>query len=203
MADAAPWLLVGLGNPGDKYARNRHNVGFMVVDAWCEKRLSLPPWRDKHKAQECSVSSGVPGGGRCVCLKPQTFMNVSGESVGPAARFHRVPVERVVVVHDELDFEPGRVAIKKGGGHGGHNGLRDIIRVLGTRDFLRVRVGIGRPARGDVSRWVLTDFDGDDAIALPDAVEHACHAVDLIMADGVKAAMNEINTQPKADKAAG
>ena len=179
----------------------------MVVDAWCEQRMPMPPWREKHKAQECSISSGVPGGGRCVGLKPQTFMNVSGESVGPASRFHRVPVERVIVVHDELDFETGRVAIKKGGGHGGHNGLRDIIRVLGSRDFVRVRVGIGRPVHGDVSRWVLTDFDGDDAIVLPDSIDTARRALDAIMGDGVKAAMNEINTHnsstpSKADAAA-
>ncbi len=203
MADTSPWLLVGLGNPGAKYAANRHNVGFMVVERWVDRHLSMPAWRDKHKARECSISSGVPGGGRCVALEPQTFMNLSGESVGPAMRFHRVPVERVIVVHDELDFEVGRVAIKRGGGHGGHNGLRDIIRVVGSPNFIRVRVGIGRPRHGEVSHWVLTDFTGDDAIAIDPAIVRADEAVDAIMDKGVAAAMNDINTQPKAAEAAG
>lgn len=204
MADASPWLLVGLGNPGAKYADNRHNVGFMVLDAWRDRFMPAPPWSEKHKAQVCSISSQVPGGGRCVLLKPQTFMNLSGESVGPAARYNRCEVERVLVVHDELDFEVGRVAIKKGGGHGGHNGLRDIIRVLGSRDFLRIRVGIGRPRppfRGDVADWVLTNFTGDDAISLPDMIERARKAIDCVMAEGVRAAMNEINTSTSSEAA--
>ena len=204
MADASPWLLVGLGNPGAKYADNRHNVGFMVLDAWRDRFMPMPPWTEKHKAQVCSISSQVPGGGRCVMLKPQTFMNLSGESVGPAARYNRCEVERVLVVHDELDFELGRVAIKKGGGHGGHNGLRDIIRVLGSRDFLRIRVGIGRPKppfRGDVADWVLTNFTGDDAISLPDTIEGARKAIDCVMAEGVRAAMNEINTSTSSKAA--
>lgn len=200
MADSAPWLLVGLGNPGAKYANTRHNAGFMVVDEWREGFVPAPPFRDKHKGQVCSISSGVPGGGRCVILKPQTFMNLSGDSVGPAVRFHQVPVERVLVVHDELDFEPGRIAVKRGGGHGGHNGLRDIVRVLGSKDFLRIRVGIGRPQRGEVSSWVLTNFTGDDAIALPESIDLARRAIDRLMADGVSAAMNEFNIQaPKGD----
>jgi PTH1 family peptidyl-tRNA hydrolase len=201
MADASPWLLVGLGNPGAKYADNRHNVGFMVLDAWRDRFVPAPPWSEKFKAQTCSISSQVPGGGRCVMLKPQTFMNLSGESVGPAARYNRTPPEKILVVHDELDFEVGRVALKKGGGHGGHNGLRDIIRVLGSRDFLRIRVGIGRPKppfRGDVSNWVLTNFEGDDAISLPDTIDRASKAVDCVMAEGVREAMKQINTSPKS-----
>ena len=205
MADASPWLLVGLGNPGAKYADNRHNVGFMVLDAWRDRFVPAPPWSEKFKAHTCSISSQVPGGGRCVMLKPQTFMNLSGESVGPAARYVRAEPPKILVVHDELDFEVGRVAIKKGGGHGGHNGLRDIIRVLGSRDFLRIRVGIGRPKppfRGDVADWVLTNFSGDDAISLPDTIERTRNAIDCVMADGVRAAMNEINTSPSTSSKA-
>ena len=210
MTDAAPWLLVGLGNPGAKYANNRHNVGFMVLDAWRDRFMPAPPWSDKYKAELCSISSQVPGGGRCVMIKPQTYMNLSGDSVGQAARFFRTPPEKVLVVHDELDFEVGRVAVKKGGGHGGHNGLRDIIQKLGSRDFLRIRVGIGRPQppfRGDVADWVLTDFFGDDLITLPDMITRAKEAIDSVMAHGVREAMNKLNTsngskKKKADKAA-
>ena len=196
MNEDAPWLVVGLGNPGAKYASHRHNVGFMVVDAWAERRLPAPAWRTKHHGLSCSISSGVPGGGRAVVLKPQTFMNVSGDCVGPAARYHRSTPARIVVVHDELDFAPGRVAIKQGGGHGGHNGLRDIVRALGNSDFLRLRVGIGRPPpdRGDVSRWVLSDFTGPDASELPDVIERACDAIDHLLAEGVSTAMNQFNT---------
>jgi PTH1 family peptidyl-tRNA hydrolase len=196
-------LLVGLGNPGAQYASNRHNVGFMVAEAWAERRMPMPPWREKHKAAECSISSGVPGGGRVVVLMPQTFMNLSGESVGPAARYHRVPPERIIVVHDELDFPPGRLALKSGGGHGGHNGLRDIVRVLKSSAFLRLRVGIGRPVppfRGDVSKWVLSDFTGDDVIALPDVISKSCDALDCLMRDGLATAMKRFHTKPPKKK---
>lgn len=195
--DDAPWLLVGLGNPGREYAHNRHNVGFMVVERWLDDRL--PPgvvasWREKFHARTASASVGSQ---RVVLLEPQTFMNRSGKSVVAAAQFHRVPPGRIVVVHDELDFELGRVAVKLGGGHGGHNGLRDIIAQSGTSDFVRIRVGIGRPLRGgDVSRWVLTDFDPHDAAILPDVVDRAAQAVTAVISDGVRAAMNAINQSP-------
>jgi PTH1 family peptidyl-tRNA hydrolase len=128
---------------------------------------------------------------------PQTFMNRSGKSVVAAAQFHRVPPERIVVVHDEIDFDYGRIAIKSGGGHGGHNGLRDIIAQAGTREFVRIRVGVGRPAKGqgdDVSKWVLTNFDDLDAASLPELVDRAEQAISAVLGHGVRAAMNEINT---------
>lgn len=199
MADAAPWLLVGLGNPGSKYAHNRHNVGFMAVDRWLDRHATpgADGWREKFHGFFSSVSGSF---GRCVVLKPQTFMNVSGKSVGAAASFFRVPPSRVIVLHDELDFDFGRMAIKKGGGHGGHNGLRDIVSALGSKDFLRVRMGIGRPPRGnmDVSAWVLKDFSTDEAADLSDLVDRAQAAATTVMDKGVSAAMNEINqTTPK------
>ena len=197
MVEVAPWLIVGLGNPGSEYAKNRHNVGFMAVERLVERHDLYAAWRDKFKAKVASLRIGDQ---RCVVVKPQTYMNRSGQSVGPAATFHKVPVEQVVVVHDELDFPFGRVAIKRGGGHGGHNGLRDIIKHLPSPEFIRVRVGIGRPPRGqpgrDVSNWVLSDFSGDEAIALPDLVADAERAVSAILADGVARAMNDINSQP-------
>lgn len=194
MADASPWLLVGLGNPGREYAHNRHNVGFMVVERWVDRHLTPgigSPWREKFHARTATLSLR---GSRVVTLMPQTFMNRSGKSVVAAAQFHRVPPEQMVVVHDELDFPFGRVAVKEGGGHGGHNGLRDIIGLSGIRDFVRIRVGIGRPsAGGNVSRWVLADFDEHDTAALPEVVDRAQQAATAVITDGVRAAMNAFN----------
>jgi PTH1 family peptidyl-tRNA hydrolase len=197
MAEAAPpWLLVGLGNPGREYAHNRHNVGFMAVERWLDRQLPAgvgSPWREKFHARVATVSLS---GTRVVVLEPQTYMNLSGRSVVPAMQFHRVPPQQLVVVHDELDFEFARLAVKRGGGHGGHNGLRDIAGQLGHGDFIRVRVGIGRPTRGgDVSGWVLQDFGADDAAALPELLDRACHAITAILTKGLAAAMNDINTK--------
>ncbi len=194
MADASSWLLVGLGNPGREYAHNRHNVGFMVIERWVDRHLTPGvgvPWREKFHARTATQSLGRS---RVVALMPQTYMNRSGKSVVAAAQFYRVPPEQIVVVHDELDFPFGRLAVKKGGGHGGHNGLRDIIGLSGSRDFVRIRVGIGRPqAGGNVSRWVLTDFDEHDTAVLPDVVDRAGQAVSAVITDGVRAAMNTFN----------
>lgn len=197
MADDSPWLLVGLGNPGREYAHNRHNVGFMVVERWVDDHLPPgaagmgAPWREKFHARTATLSVG---GQRVVVLEPQTFMNRSGKSVVAATQFFRVPPAKIVVVHDELDFELGRMAVKQGGGHGGHNGLRDIIAQSGSSDFVRIRVGIGRPVRGgNVSQWVLSDFDQHDAAILPDVVDRAARAVTAVLRDGVRAAMNAFN----------
>lgn len=195
MADDAPWLLVGLGNPGREYAHNRHNVGFMAVERWLDRQLPAgvgSPWREKFHARTAAATVSSE---RVVVLEPQTYMNRSGRSVVAAMQFYRVPPERLVVVHDELDFDFARLAVKRGGGHGGHNGLRDIMGQLGHGDFVRVRVGIGRPVRGgDVAGWVLQDFDAVDAAGLPDLLDRASHAITTVMTRGVAAAMNEINT---------
>ena len=162
--DATPWLIVGLGNPGARYARTRHNIGFMTVEKWAAEHSSASPsWTEKWKGQTTQVtiqgsSQGSGSGRRCVVLKPQTYMNRSGASVVPAAQFHRVPPAQIVVVHDEIDFPIGRLAIKQGGGHGGHNGLRDIVAQLGSAEFVRVRLGVGRPVHGDVADYVLSDL---------------------------------------------
>ena len=198
MVDAAPWLLVGLGNPGRKYADNRHNIGFMAVERWVDQNVTpgVPdPWRDKFHARFAALTTSA---GRCVVLQPQTFMNRSGKSVQAAKAFYRVPDKQIIVVHDELDFEFGRVAVKAGGGHGGHNGLRDIIAATGSRDFVRVRVGIGRPPKGpmDVSAWVLANFSDEDRADLPDVVDRAVAASTAVMVDGLSAAMNRFNKTP-------
>jgi peptidyl-tRNA hydrolase, PTH1 family len=200
MADdsGGPWLLVGLGNPGREYAHNRHNVGFMAVERWLDRQLpagagSGSVWREKFHARTAAATVERE---RVVVLEPQTYMNRSGRSVVAAMQFYRVPPGQLVVVHDELDFEHARLAVKRGGGHGGHNGLRDIMGQLGHGDFIRVRVGIGRPTRGgDVAGWVLQDFDPVDTAALPDLLDRASHAITTVLTRGVAAAMNEINTK--------
>jgi peptidyl-tRNA hydrolase, PTH1 family len=191
MADQAPWLLVGLGNPGARYARTRHNIGFMAVDAWCDKATSSPSWSEKWKAQVATLGTGSS---RVVALKPQTFMNRSGQSVVPAAQFLRVPPAQILVVHDEVDFQLGRLAVKKGGGHGGHNGLRDILQLLGNGDFLRIRLGVGRPVHGEVADHVLSDFRPDEGQVVDDLLERAVAAITCVTREGVVTAMNKFNT---------
>lgn len=200
MADS--WLLVGLGNPGRKYAGNRHNAGFLVLDRWRdlhEEPGLTEQWREKFHGLTCTVRLGAH---KVVCLKPQTFMNASGKSVAAAATFFQVPPAHVVVVHDELDFACGRVAVKCGGGHGGHNGLRDIIACTGSREFIRVRVGIGRPEASGVSvaSWVLTDFSAVEQAQLREWLELGAQACTSIIEHGVPAAMNTINAINRTPK---
>ncbi len=147
-------LFVGLGNPGTKYAQNRHNIGFMVLDRIASDH-GAAPWRSKFQAE---VTEAVLGGEKTILLKPQTFMNLSGQAVGEAARFYKIPPSHIVVFHDELDLAPGKVRTKTGGGHAGHNGLRSIHQHIGA-DYDRVRLGIGHPGHKDkVSGYVLSDF---------------------------------------------
>lgn len=148
------FLVVGLGNPGSGYAANRHNIGFMAADELV-RRYSFGPWRKKFQGQ---ISEGELNGQKVLVLKPETFMNLSGQSVGEVLRFYKIPVEDVIVLHDELDLPPGKLRVKRGGGHGGHNGLRSIDAHCG-KEYRRVRLGIGHP--GDKARvhgHVLGDF---------------------------------------------
>jgi len=152
-------LLVGLGNPGAQYARNRHNIGFMAVDEII-RRHSFGPEREKFSAR---LSDGRFNTEKVVALKPMTFMNLSGQAVGEAMRFFKISPEQVVVFHDDLDLAPGKVKVKKGGGHGGHNGLRSLDAHIG-KDYWRVRLGIGHPGHKDrVHGYVLSDFSKADA----------------------------------------
>jgi PTH1 family peptidyl-tRNA hydrolase len=160
-------LLVGLGNPGDQYYDNRHNVGFMAVDE-IVRRHRFPAWRRKFKSE---ISEGMLGIAKTLAMKPQTFMNRSGEAVAEALNFYKLKPSDVVVLHDELDLPPGRLRMKVGGGHAGHNGLRDLERHIGP-DFRRVRIGIGHP--GDKSRvtgYVLSDFAKTDDVWLDPLIE--------------------------------
>ena len=191
-------LVVGLGNPGREHEANRHNVGFFVADL-LHSELGLPAFRDKFKGR-FARGEGAFGGERAdvALLEPQTYMNLSGESVQPAAAFLKVPAERIIVVHDELDLGWKDVRLKMGGGHAGHNGLRSIIQMLGTPDFVRVRVGIGKPPagfRGDVADYVLSGFDGVERAELSDVVGAAANAVRRVLVEGLAPAMKAVNTR--------
>lgn len=149
------WLIVGLGNPGDKYKGHRHNIGFMAVDEIASE-YGFSSFRSKFQGE---MSEGRIDAHKVVLLKPQTYMNESGQSVGKAAKFYKIDPSRIVVLHDELDLDPGKCRVKSGGGVAGHNGLKSIKAHLGTPDFLRVRMGIGHPGdKSRVSGYVLSDF---------------------------------------------
>jgi len=187
---AHTWLIVGLGNPGPRYETTRHNIGQMVVDELAARRSET--FR-VHKAGARVVETWLrPGGDKLVLAKPNTFMNVSGTPVAALARFYSVPAERVVVVHDELDIPFDSIKLKIGGGHGGHNGVRDVASALTTADFPRVRVGIGRPpGRQDAADWVLAPFGGEERKTLPILISDAADAVETLVADGLLAAQQK------------
>jgi PTH1 family peptidyl-tRNA hydrolase len=182
-------LVVGLGNPGRDYARNRHNVGFMVLDELARRYSGT--WRAKFNGELAEIRVD---GHKVALLKPQTYMNESGRAVQAAARFFKVEPDAVLVVHDEGDFDLGRLQARLGGGLAGHNGLRSIAGRLGTPDFLRLRVGVGRPDRGDprsLADFLLSNFEPhDDADAL---VGRAADAVETLDAEGLEAAQRRFN----------
>lgn len=188
------FLIVGLGNPEKKYAGNRHNVGFMALDRLRDER-ALPDWREKFSGV---FTRGAAFGDDVMLLKPMTFMNLSGDSVQPAAAFVKLDAAHLIVVHDELDVPFGDVRLKMGGGHAGHNGLRSIIQRLGTPDFLRVRIGIDRPPadfKGDVADYVLSDFNASERAELGDVLGRAISAVAAVLEKGPAAAQNVVNTR--------
>lgn len=181
-------LLVGLGNPGEKYSGNRHNIGFMVLDA-IAREYGFAGWRKRFRGE---AAEGSLAGARILALKPMTYMNNSGRSVGEAWRFHKIEREKVIVLHDELDLALGKIRVKLGGGHGGHNGIRDIANQIGP-DFVRVRIGIGHPGdKGKVHGHVLKDF----AKAEQGEVDKLIHAISenlaLLLAGDHDSFMNKV-----------
>ncbi len=180
------WLLVGLGNPGREYAGTRHNIGFMVVDELA-RRWGVSGWRSKFGGE-------IAQHNEFVMLKPQEYMNLSGQAVQRTAAFYKVEPASIVVVHDDIDLELGRLKVKVGGGHGGHNGLRSTIEHIGA-DFVRVRCGVSKPIGGKerVTGHVLGGFSKDELKELPFLVGGAADAVELILEKGTAAAMNQVN----------
>lgn len=191
-------LLVGLGNPGSKYERTRHNIGFRVAEQLA-RRCGVSLDQTRYNAE---LGSGRPArwnGEQLTVLLPQTFMNASGTSVAQAARFWKVEPAEIVVVHDELDLEFGRLQVKTGGGDGGHNGLKSLKAQLGTAEFVRVRFGVGRPPQGwDPADWVLAKFNGDEENQLEELIDLAAEAAETALREGALAAMNRFNRRPKA-----
>jgi peptidyl-tRNA hydrolase, PTH1 family len=186
----APYLVVGLGNPGKEYARNRHNVGFMVADLVAE-RIGAKFGRHKRAVAEVAEGRLGIGGPRVVLAKPLTYMNLSGGPVTALAQFYKIPPERIVAVHDELDLPYGQVRAKIGGGEGGHNGLRSMSRSLATKDYARVRFGIGRPpGRQDPADYVLSDFSAAERKELEFLVDRAADMTEAVVVRGVEWAQN-------------
>jgi len=184
-------LIVGLGNPGPKYQRTRHNAGFLVLDRLAQ-RAAIPVTR---KSFAGLAGEGEYRGQRLLLLKPQTFMNLSGRSVAEALRFHKLSPDDLIVIHDDLDIPFGRIKLKAGGGHGGHNGLRSLLQELGGGAFTRVRLGIGRPLHGDAADYVLTGFSAAEQAELPQVVDGAVAALEMLLAEGLPKAMSLCNNR--------
>jgi PTH1 family peptidyl-tRNA hydrolase len=190
MNENAPYLIVGLGNPGPRYHHNRHNVGFMVVDALVDA-ANVPIRRVEFHAL---IGKGEFSDERLILAKPQTFMNNSGQAVGALVRFYKIPVDHLLVVHDDLDLPFGTLRLRPRGSAGGQRGMASIIAKLNTQDFARLRVGIGRPpGRMDPSDYVLHDFDPPEEELLPALLSSAVDAIRMFLRDGIERAMNEFN----------
>ena len=191
LSDEAPWLVVGLGNPGKEYAGNRHNVGFLVADLLAS-RVGGKFGRSKRAHADVAEGRLGFGGPKLVLLKPLTYMNLSGAPVVSLAQFFKVPVSNVIAVHDELDVPFGQVRAKRGGGEGGHNGLRSMSKSLSSKEYARVRFGIGRPpGRQDPADYVLSDFSGAERKELEFLVDRAADVVEAIVLEGVEWAQNK------------
>lgn len=187
------WLVVGLGNPGPDYSHNRHNIGQMVLDELAS-RLGGTFKAHKARAQVLEARLGI-GGPELVLAKPLTYMNLSGGPTAGLARFFDIPAANVIAVHDELDIPFNEVRLKLGGGEGGHNGLRDISKALGTKDYHRVRVGVGRPpGRMDAATFVLKDFAAAEKKDLPFLISEAADAVEALITDGLQATQQKFHS---------
>ena len=197
MADTAPWIVVGLGNPGERYAGNRHNVGAMVVAELAQRgATSLKAHKSRSSAAQVrlGVAAGLPGPSAVIGV-PHSYMNESGGPVKALMGFFGAGPDRLIVIHDELDIDAGAVRLKLGGGEGGHNGLRSITKALGTKDYLRVRVGIGRPpGRMDAADYVLRDFGKDERAELPFLLGDAADAVELLTQEGLLIAQQKYHS---------
>ncbi len=187
----AEWLVVGLGNPGEKYENTRHNVGFLTVDELAG-RLDIPVQKLKYRAL---TNTARLGGAPVLLMKPVTFMNLSGEAVGQAAAFYKIPPERVLVISDDVSLPLGKLRIRKSGSAGGHNGLKNIIQHLGTDAFPRVKIGVGQKPHPDydMADWVLSKFTGEDKKVIAQAVERAADAVACYIQEGPDRAMGKFN----------
>ena len=199
-ADTTPWLVVGLGNPGARYAATRHNVGQVVLDLLAERAGVRFTRHSRAQAVVAegrlgTMAGGVPGP-RVILAKPTTYMNVSGGPVSALAKYFGIEPDHVLVVHDEVDIPFDAIKLKVGGGEGGHNGLRDVTKALGTKDYVRVRVGVGRPpGRTDTADYVLKEFSATERKNLPMLVDDAADAVEMAIAEGLLAAQGKYHAR--------
>lgn len=191
---AEPLLVVGLGNPGPNYATTRHNVGFMVAEVLAAR---IGAAFKVHRRSGAELVTGRLAGRPVVLAKPRCYMNESGRQVGPLAKFYSIAPAEVVVVHDDLDLDFGRIRLKRGGGEGGHNGLRSVGAALGSKDFQRVRIGIGRPpGRMDAAAFVLRPFSATERPEVPTICEQAADATELLLEQGLEPAQNIVHAWP-------
>lgn len=185
------FIIVGLGNPGVQYEQTRHNAGFMAVAAM-EKKFGFKADTFKYKAKTaiCSI-----GGKSCLVMKPETFMNLSGEAVSQAMNFYKIPLENVLVMYDDISLEPGHMRIRRKGSAGGHNGIKSIIALCGGEDFPRIKIGVGKKPRPDydLADWVLGRFSDDDRTKIDEVCVNACAAAELIVKGEISEAMNKYN----------
>ena len=187
------WLIVGLGNPGDKYKNNRHNIGFMAVDSIADDKQAS--FKSKFQGEIAEIRVG---GDKVILLKPQTYMNESGRSVGAAAKFYKIPPKNIIVLHDELDIKAGEIRMKCGGGNAGHNGLKSMQAHLGTADFWRIRMGIGRPEnKNQVSNYVLSDFAKAESQIVEDMIDFISDSYGKLVENGAESYMKDVNAFSK------
>ncbi len=184
------WLVVGLGNPGNEYKWTRHNIGFLCLDVFADKSRSS--WKQEHKAE---TIKGDFLGQPVILAKPQTFMNLSGESVVSLMNFYKIPKENLLVIHDEIEFPFQKMKFQKNRGHAGHNGVRSISTLLGTADYTRLKLGVGRPAHPEhsVADYVLQKFSKDEVALLGEYLNKACEAIEYYMQEGLQKASTKYN----------
>ncbi len=194
--DDDSFLIVGLGNPGDKYTKTRHNIGFLVVDEFAEKNRC----QINHERWDALSSRTALFGRKVYLIKPQTFMNLSGKAVARFVDFYKIPVQNLLVIQDDLDMKLGRVKLTRGGGHGGHNGIRSLIQYLGERDFFRLKIGIGRPGRDmvhpdiPVENYVLTKFSSDEVAIIAQRMSLLVEGIGVVLKGDIDGAMNLLNS---------
>jgi len=185
-----PYLIAGLGNPGKEYQKSRHNIGFMAVDFAIDK-FGISGKKIKSKA---IVVEGNIGGKKILFVKPQTYMNLSGDAISSLIRFYKVPIHQIAVIHDDIDLPFGSIRVRPGGGAGGQKGVASIIQRLGTQDFARFRIGIGRPpGRMDAATYVLKNFHGEELEELPFVLNHITNAIKAFLEDELDSVMNQFN----------
>lgn len=195
------WLIVGLGNPGNEYKFSRHNIGFMVIDSWLKALGSDLSYRQEHKADTKKMKLTLPGADgkskteEILIAKPHTYMNKSGESVVALMNFYKIPKEKLLVIHDDIDQSYGAMKFHKNRGHGGQNGVRNISELLGSSDYVRLKMGVGRPSHPgfDIGDYVLSAFTKDEVVGLADFIDRGCDGIECFIFKGLEKASTEFN----------